>query len=393
MARPCQPVSGGARRMRLGMALGLCVAFVAYLGAPQPATAALSSGRAIAQAGTVYPPSAAAPTPQQTTAGRPLPPPTTPGGEPVDVAMGVYLIQVSNLDQINQTFEIEGYLEARWLDPRLAFDANVFGRDVKEYHEQRAASQLGETVWWPSIEIVNASAGGTLDRYWLRIEADGAVSISMRFNATVTSAMDVRRFPFDQQQLRIPIESYYYGVDDVRFVVNDASTGFDRERALPEWTITEVRTWVDEHDYVQYGEFYPAYSRFNFELRIHRQWPFYLWKIFVPLLLIVAGSWSVFYVDDLATNITTAFTIMLTVVAFNFSIADTLPKVPYLTFMDAVLLTSYVSVFLTLIQLLVTANLARAGREDLALELDRRSRWLFPPALAAVIGLLALMLL
>jgi hypothetical protein len=50
-------------------------------------------------------------------------------------------------------------------------------------------------------------------------------------------------------------------------------------------------------------------------------------------------------------------------------------------------------VFLTLIQLLVTANLARAGREDLALELDRRSRWLFPPALAAVIGLLALMLL
>lgn len=393
MAGPTRLSIWGARRSRLGTALGLLLPFVAHLGAPLPVRAAPSSGEMLGQDATLPLPSASVPPPQQTTAGRPLPPPTTPRGEPVDVAMGVYLIQVSNLDQINQTFEIEGYLEARWIDPRLAFDANEFGRDVKEYHEQRARDQLGETVWWPSIEIVNASAGGTLDRYWLRIEADGAVSLSMRFNATVTSAMDVRRFPFDQQQLRIPIESYYYGVDDVRFVVNDASTGFDRDRALPEWTITEVRTWVDEHDYVQYGEFYPAYSRFNFELGIHRQWPFYLWKIFVPLLLIVAGSWSVFYVDDLATNITTAFTIMLTVVAFNFSIADTLPKVPYLTFMDAVLLTSYVSVFLTLIQLLVTANMARRGRDDLAQALDVRSRWLFPPALAVVVALLALMLL
>lgn len=71
--------------------------------------------------------------PPQTTDGKTIEPPRRTSGEPVEVSLGLYLIQVSNLDQIQQTFEIEGYLEASWSDPRLAFDAAAFGATKKVY--------------------------------------------------------------------------------------------------------------------------------------------------------------------------------------------------------------------------------------------------------------------
>ena len=208
---------------------------------------------------------------------------------------------------------------------------------------------LSEEVWWPSIEFVNASGGGSLDRHWLTIDADGHVAYTARFNALVTSSMHLRQFPFDSQSLYIPIESYFHPSSDVVFVVDEGSTGFDPSNSLAEWDVLSVATSVDENDYAQLGEFFGSYSRFVFDIRIKRQWGFHLWKVFLPLLVIMACSWTVFWIQDLATNVGIAFTILLTVVAFNLAIADTLPKVPYLTFMDSVMVVSYVGVFLSLL--------------------------------------------
>ncbi len=295
--------------------------------------------------------------------GKPVSLPPHEGSGPVPVSLGVYLIQLSNLDQILQTFEIEGYLEASWDDPRLAFDAARFGAGVKVDHDDRALAKLGEQVWWPSLEFVNASGGGELYRHWLEVDSTGHVAYTARFHAVVTSAMDLRRFPFDTQLLQIPIESYFYDASQVTFRVNPASTGFDRTRSLPEWTYVDVSTRVAVNDYAQLGDFFGAYSRFTFLIEIRRQWGFYVWKIFLPLFLIVASSWTMFWIRDLGINVGIAFTIMLTVVAFNFSIADSLPKVPYLTFLDAVMVVSYISVFLALLVVMTAHYFEEKERE------------------------------
>lgn len=329
----------------------------------------------------------------RTQAGRPIPPPVPVPGEPVEVALGVYLIQVSNLDQILQTFDVEGYLEMTWTDLRLAFDSDAFGAEVREYHNHRAWDLLGETVWWPDIEFVNAAGGGELDRHWLQIREDGQVAYTARFSATVTSGMDLRRFPFDRQSLVIPMESYFYTAEDVVFSVNLLSTGFDDSSSLPEWDVVDVATEVVLMDYDQMGDFFGQYSRMNFKVVIDREWGFYMWKVFLPLVVIVASSWAVFWIRELDTNIAIAFTVILTVVAFNLAIADSLPKVPYLTFMDAVMAVSYISVFLSLLVIMWGHVWEARGRPGIEERIQRVSRVAFPGGLVATLGLLTFVLL
>ncbi len=55
----------------------------------------------------------------------------------------------------------------------------------------------------------------------------------------------------------------------------------------------------------------------------------------MPLLLIVAISWAVFWMDyedmNLADRMSVSFTSVLTVVAFDFVSSDSLPKLSYAT--------------------------------------------------------------
>lgn len=328
---------------------------------------------------------------QGVAAGRPIEPPRHLAGTSVKVSLGVYLLQLSNLNELAQTFDVEGYLSAHWKDPRLAFDSTKFGAPKKAYQDARALDKMSVDIWWPSIEFVNAGGGGgALDRHWLEVSADGSVNYTARYNATVTSTMDLRKFPYDTQVLRIPLESYFYVYDDVQFVQDSGSTGYNPEHYLLEWSVQKVATKIDRHDYSMYGPFFGAYSRFMFELTLKRQSDFYLWKIFLPLLLIVASSWTVFWIRDLAVNVGISFTILLTVVAFNFSIAGTLPRVPYLTFMDAILSVSYISVFLSLIVIMVANRFEERSMEGKEEQLKRVSRWAFPLGLTVSVGVLAL---
>jgi hypothetical protein len=75
-----------------------------------------------------------------------------------------------------------------------------------------------------------------------------------------------------------------------------------------------------------------------------------------------------------------AVTTILTVIAFAFSISVTLPKVPYLTYIDAFFLTCYIFVFLSIVELMTVHVIQRRGATELASRIRLGSRWLFPGA-------------
>ena len=62
----------------------------------------------------------------------------------------------------------------------------------------------------------------------------------------------------------------------------------------------------------------------------------YVLKIILPLFMIVAMSWIVFWInpEQAGTQIGVATTSMLTLIAYRFMVGGTMPPVPYLTRMD-----------------------------------------------------------
>ena len=77
-------------------------------------------------------------------------------------------------------------------------------------------------------------------------------------------------------------------------------------------------------------------SEIRFTINIARHFNFYIWKVFLPLLLMVVLSWTTFWIDptELSSQVQISVTTILTVIAFAFAIQANLPKVPYLTFID-----------------------------------------------------------
>jgi Neurotransmitter-gated ion-channel ligand binding domain len=73
-----------------------------------------------------------------------------PGRQPVEVAAGVFLSNLSGAAERSETFEADLYLVFRWHDPRLAFT----GTEPKRFLEEAAVEQLN-AIWWPQIEFVN----------------------------------------------------------------------------------------------------------------------------------------------------------------------------------------------------------------------------------------------
>jgi len=74
----------------------------------------------------------------------------------------------------------------------------------------------------------------------------------------------------------------------------------------------------------------------------------------------------------------TMVTSMLTLTAYRFAVDSQLPRLPYMTRLDAFILTSTLLVFFSLIEVLVTVILDNNQQTDQAKKIDRYCRVIFP---------------
>jgi len=103
-----------------------------------------------------------------------------------------------------------------------------------------------------------------------------------------------------------------------------------------------------------------------------------------PLVLIVIMSWAVFWMDPIHSNaqINIAITSMLTLIAYRFATDNQLPRLPYMTRLDAFILMGTVLIFFSLIEVITTTILETNHRARLAKTIDRCCRLIFPAIFA-----------
>jgi Neurotransmitter-gated ion-channel ligand binding domain/Neurotransmitter-gated ion-channel transmembrane region len=296
-------------------------------------------------------------------------------GNPVKVAVSLHIINIASINEVTEQFEIDGYLMARWTDPRLAFTPT----QPTDQHRQYARAQ----VWIPSFEMVNAVAPRQRDNTSAQGDPDGSVSYVERFHAVLSSKFMLRRFPFDSQSLLIVVHPYLRQERQVEFTAYNrevwATREFTQYSSLAQWNLKRVELWIGTSEL--YGG--RRISEARFTINVERRYAFYLWKVFLPLLLMVVLSWAVFWIEarDLSNQVQIAITTILTVIAFAFAISATMPRVPYLTYIDAFFLTCYVFVFVAIVELMaVHLSHRREKSSDLGVRIQRISRWAVPLA-------------
>src|SRR3984885_1550934 len=316
--------------------------------------------------------SRAAPTPTGIATDPILQPPFE-DGKPLDITIGLHVVNLASINEVSEQFQLDAYMFARWIDQRLAYTPQGPQDNLRNY-------AFGQ-IWIPQLEMINAATPRSRQEISIMGSPDGTVRFAERLVVTLSSSFHLRRFPFDQQHLLVIIHPFLADGPRLRFKLDNESTWtaseFTSFTSLAQWHLNGLRSQL--LDAATYGGMTVPEARF--EIDVTRRSSFYLWKVFIPLLLMVFLSWAVFWIEasDLSNQIQVAVTTILTVIAFAFAISATMPRLPYLTYIDAFFLECYIYVFIAVLELMTVHVTHRSEvRRDLGLQIRKYSRWIIP---------------
>ncbi|WP_319497935.1 hypothetical protein [uncultured Cohaesibacter sp.] len=303
-------------------------------------------------------------------------------------SVAININKIYEFNELNETYVIDGYLVVSWKDKALA-ERMRSGVALPDIYENDAIDDLkAEGIRIPAIEFINVVGDRSVANRQVVTSADGTVLYNERFQATFSTAMDFRKFPFDTQKLAIELESFSFDKTHFEFVNPKVYPELVNQEMLAEWNIVDKQVAVTDQDYSHLTEdgSKTEFSRYNLTITLERKCDYYIWNFMLPLILIITSSWCVFWVDDFLTNISIAFTLMLTVVAFTFQATSLLPRLPYTTFMGMLTILGYLSIFASMVVIIAAELLSRKSEAFDKARLMRMSRYLYPLSIVLIIA-------
>ena len=284
-------------------------------------------------------------------------------GTPTQVDMGVRLIDLTGIDDVNQSMTVDFAVIMSWMDPRLA--------------ELNGCVVPLTSVWEPGIGVFNSGRLFRSEPEVVRISEGGQVTYSQRFFGTIATYHNLRNFPFDRQIFRISMYPFLHSEKEIVLKVNEQVTGVRNILNISSWNVERVRGVVDS---LVIDAFDQNHSTYVFEVHASRITEYYIWKVILPLCLIVAMSWAVFWVNpaQFGPQIGLSATSMLTLIAFIFATTNMVPALGYFTIFDYFIVGSTVLVFLAFVESLTASFLVAKGKAKTAERIDGISRFAFP---------------
>ena len=278
--------------------------------------------------------------------------------EPLILKTDLYVDEIFEINPKEGTFEAQVNLWLTWHEKRLIpilKKYNIYTENGKplylcSFDQNSNFSNL--KFFDPAVEFYNRKDKPPVDNYmsdWIDIFSDGTVDQRLKDVGTFSSVFDFKKFPFDQQNLHIEIWSEFPS-NLLTFEANEPAMSQYKETGVSPAAGTKVfvNGWdIGSIDYETYKYLDKTdnkpYTGFYFYINIERLTSYYVYKIILPIIFILSISWSVFWIrgSQLDAKVNVTIVCLLSLIAYNFIIDEDIPKLPYLTFMDTFILTSY----------------------------------------------------
>jgi hypothetical protein len=279
--------------------------------------------------------------------------------EPLEVYVGAYAMTIQELDQQNSSFYADFYLWFRWegeadLDPSA------------------------------SMEFVN-----NLERWGLtqnpvyeepKSLPNGQFTQQYHVQGKFFTALQLGSYPLDSHRLSIEMEDAQTTLDGLVYLPDTKQSALDAGLKIPGWAITGHDMLVTTHTYTtKFGEAAgteDTYSRASFGIDIERPKNFFIWKLMLPLLIVVLIALSILVVHPsmIEVRLGAPATALLALVFLQQAYTSTLPETGNLVLLDKIYVLSYGLVVALMLVTILTSHWTRegdVGATDRAVRLDR----------------------
>jgi hypothetical protein len=295
--------------------------------------------------------------------------------EPIEVRVGFHLDQVTNVDQKAENFSIVGTLLMSWKDEAFAFDPAECDCDEKLFSTGQFEDYTSKNrLTWPRFLFHNQQGNRWIQEDVFVVKPDGQMAYVERCTMTLQAPdFDFVMYPFDTQKFDVHLvsllkDNYYVFAADPEFSRLGTQLGEE------EWQVGAQRTYVDTVELGPAGQ----HSRFTFTFPARRHLDYYMFRIFLPLFLIVIVAYATFYMKDYGKRVDYSAANLMTFVMFNFTVGAELPRLGYMTFTDSILVLAFVITAVTVIANVIMKRLSVTGRETVARRWDGTILWGYP---------------
>ncbi|PAA66589.1 hypothetical protein BOX15_Mlig010629g1 [Macrostomum lignano] len=285
--------------------------------------------------------------------------------EKVVVEIRVVFLKIGEIDTLKELYHADAFIQAKWKEPLL---------------EGRGAEELKsidlEKYWNPLLYIDNILSE-TKEATWVvaqhdPLNSDVYIVERRRIKGVFLETLELNDFPLDVQDLTITITSERPDTE-IELIPDEAEmSGINiqtfvdqQEWRLHEHIEVEKRTLTQE-----FSSTMKSHPCLAVRCRAARRPGYFYWNVFLIMFMISGLSFATFAVEPhkCEYRLRLSFTLVLTSVTFKYVVAQSLPRISYLTYMDKYVLMSLailciVSIWHAVVTMIQPPNLGgSAGR-------------------------------
>ena len=260
----------------------------------------------------------------------------------ITVYCGMEIQDIRDINPSKGTYNVRGFVWYYWDDPRYRFNGDKI-ESLKWNHKT-----LSERMWLPQLDFDNSV--NKLERWSETIEIfpDGMTEYWCYFSGDFSDQnglMDFRLFPCEKLPVSIDVNTQYHSgllqMKYCRLSTNEDIAVEIKKRRHPEFIFSNALATPFERTYT--SEWDRKFSSLRFIVVARRDKGYYFFHLFLP----IAAIMIVFLVGQRIANtefdakIGLCLTCLLSLIAYTFSFSDSLPKLGYMTLMDAYITSNY----------------------------------------------------
>lgn len=235
----------------------------------------------------------------------------------------IYIPFISRISTSELLLDCRVDFDLLWLASRE--DIKAFEENPSEY---RPKSYMPSLVFQNSKEVdVFEVTSATGSPY--KIE-NGKNFVRLKVNGSFLQNFNVGFFPFDHQTMRVVVTISFKNADELIFCPENSNCDvlyvLTEYNALKDWKITgcELEYYVDNSNFA-FVEVLISISRVPWNIVFN--------YLLIALFISTVGLCS-YNMTDKSSRLGFLITVMLTIIALQYSVTDRLPPSPYLTFSD-----------------------------------------------------------
>ncbi|KAM7138304.1 LOW QUALITY PROTEIN: neuronal acetylcholine receptor subunit beta-2 [Macrochelys suwanniensis] len=261
--------------------------------------------------------------------------PATNGSELVTVQLMVSLAQLISVHEREQIMTTNVWLTQEWEDYRLTWKPG-------DFDNMRKVRLPSKHIWLPDVVLYN--------------NADGMYEVSFYSNAVVSydgsifwlppaiyksaCKIEVKHFPFDQQNCTMKFRSWTYDRTEIDLVLKSDVASLDDFTPSGEWDIVALPGRRNENPDDS------TYVDITYDFIIRRKPLFYTINLIIPCILITSLAILVFYLpSDCGEKMTLCISVLLALTVFLLLISKIVPP----TSLDVPLVGKYLMFTMVLV--------------------------------------------